>query len=89
MPARSLLKPGGQAFFATINRNPKSFLFAIIGAEYVLRLLPRGTHEYAKTHPALGAVRLCRRAGLTVEGIDRHDIQPAHARLRARQRTRT
>lgn len=41
-----LAKPGGQIFFSTINRNPKSFLFAIIGAEYVLRLLPKGTHEY-------------------------------------------
>ncbi len=41
-----LVKPRGQVFFATINRNPKSFLFAIIGAEYVLNLLPRGTHEY-------------------------------------------
>jgi 2-polyprenyl-6-hydroxyphenyl methylase/3-demethylubiquinone-9 3-methyltransferase len=40
------LKPGGTAFFATINRNPKSFLFAIVGAEYILNLLPRGTHEY-------------------------------------------
>ncbi|MFK5970597.1 MAG: bifunctional 2-polyprenyl-6-hydroxyphenol methylase/3-demethylubiquinol 3-O-methyltransferase UbiG [Candidatus Marithrix sp.] len=43
-----LLKPGGQAFFSTINRNPKSYLFAIIGAEYILRLLPRGTHDHAK-----------------------------------------
>lgn len=43
-----LLRPGGQVFFATINRNPKSFAFAILGAEYLLRLLPRGTHEYAK-----------------------------------------
>ncbi|MFM8631394.1 MAG: bifunctional 2-polyprenyl-6-hydroxyphenol methylase/3-demethylubiquinol 3-O-methyltransferase UbiG [Betaproteobacteria bacterium] len=43
-----LVKPGGWVFFSTINRNPKSFLFAIIGAEYVLRLLPKGTHEYAK-----------------------------------------
>ena len=43
-----LVKPGGQVFFSTINRNPKAFLFAIVGAEYVLRLLPRGTHEYAK-----------------------------------------
>ncbi len=43
-----LLRPGGHAFFATINRNPKSFAFAIVGAEYLLRLLPRGTHEYAK-----------------------------------------
>jgi len=44
----ALLAPGGQAFFSTINRNPKSYLFAIIGAEYVLRMLPRGTHDYAK-----------------------------------------
>ena len=43
-----LVKPGGHVFFATINRNPKSYLFAIIGAEYVLRLLPRGTHDFAK-----------------------------------------
>ena len=43
-----MVKPGGHLFFSTINRNPKSFLFAIIGAEYVLGLLPRGTHEYAK-----------------------------------------
>jgi len=43
-----LLRPRGTAFFSTINRNPKSYLFAIIGAEYILRLLPRGTHDYAK-----------------------------------------
>lgn len=43
-----LVKPGGHVFFSTINRNAKSFLFAIVGAEYVLNLLPRGTHEYAK-----------------------------------------
>jgi 2-polyprenyl-6-hydroxyphenyl methylase/3-demethylubiquinone-9 3-methyltransferase len=45
---RDLVKPGGHIFFSTINRNPKSFLFAIVGAEYVLRLLPKGTHEYRK-----------------------------------------
>jgi 2-polyprenyl-6-hydroxyphenyl methylase/3-demethylubiquinone-9 3-methyltransferase len=43
-----LVRPGGTVFFSTINRNPKSFLFAIVGAEYVLNLLPRGTHEYRK-----------------------------------------
>ncbi len=43
-----LVRPGGWVFFSTINRNPKAFLFAIVGAEYVLRLLPRGTHDYAK-----------------------------------------
>ena len=45
---RDLVKPGGDVFFSTINRNPKSFLFAIVGAEYLLRLLPAGTHEYEK-----------------------------------------
>ena len=43
-----LLKPGGQIFFATINRNPKSWLFAIVGAEYVLKMLPKGTHDHSK-----------------------------------------
>ena len=43
-----LVKPGGHVFFSTINRNPKSFMFAIVGAEYVLKLLPGGTHEYEK-----------------------------------------
>lgn len=46
--ASTLVKPGGQLFFSTINRNMKAFLFAIVGAEYVLRLLPRGTHDYKK-----------------------------------------
>ncbi|MCF8998400.1 bifunctional 2-polyprenyl-6-hydroxyphenol methylase/3-demethylubiquinol 3-O-methyltransferase UbiG [Acinetobacter nectaris] len=45
---QKLVKPGGHVFFSTINRNPKSYLFAIIGAEYVLRLLPKGTHDYHK-----------------------------------------
>lgn len=64
-----LLKPGGQVFFSTINRNPKSFLFAIVGAEYVLRMLPRGTHEFAKfIRPAeLGG--WIRDAGLDIQDI--------------------
>ncbi|SDC18913.1 bifunctional 2-polyprenyl-6-hydroxyphenol methylase/3-demethylubiquinol 3-O-methyltransferase UbiG [Acinetobacter boissieri] len=45
---QQLVKPGGHVFFSTINRNPKSYLFAIIGAEYILRLLPKGTHDYHK-----------------------------------------
>ena len=45
---QQLVKPGGNVFFSTINRNPKSYLFAIVGAEYVLKMLPRGTHDYAK-----------------------------------------
>jgi len=64
-----LLKPGGHAFFATINRNPKSFLFAIIGAEYVLGLLPRGTHEYARLIRPSELSNWCRRAGLSVDAI--------------------
>ncbi|MCB1789851.1 MAG: bifunctional 2-polyprenyl-6-hydroxyphenol methylase/3-demethylubiquinol 3-O-methyltransferase UbiG [Gammaproteobacteria bacterium] len=44
----ALVKPGGHVFFSTINRNPKAYLFAIVGAEYVLRMLPKGTHDYAK-----------------------------------------
>jgi len=62
-----LLKPDGRAFFATINRNAKSFLFAIVGAEYILGLLPRGTHEYAKLIRPSELSGWCRGAGLTVE----------------------
>ena len=64
-----LVKPGGQVFFSTINRNPKSYLFAIIGAEYVLRLMPRGTHDFKKfIRPSkLGA--WCRQAGFQVQDI--------------------
>ena len=62
----TLARPGGWAFFSTINRNPKSFVFAIVGAEYILRLLPRGTHEYAKfIRPSELAAR-ARDAGLEV-----------------------
>jgi 2-polyprenyl-6-hydroxyphenyl methylase/3-demethylubiquinone-9 3-methyltransferase len=64
-----LLKPGGHAFFATINRNPKSFLLAIVGAEYVLRLLPRGTHEYARLIKPSELAAMCRRAQLTVREL--------------------
>ncbi len=64
-----LLKPGGHAFFATINRNPKSFLLAIVGAEYLLRLLPRGTHEYAKLIKPSELAGMCRHGGLSVRGM--------------------
>lgn len=64
----ALAKPGGWVFFSTINRNPKSFLFAIVGAEYVLNLLPRGTHEYAKLIRPSELARYCRDAGLDVTG---------------------
>jgi len=64
-----LVKPGGWTFFATINRNPKSFLFAIVGAEYVLGLLPKGTHEYSKFITPSELARHCRAAGLAQEGL--------------------
>lgn len=64
-----LVKPGGHVFFATINRNPKSFLFAIVGAEYVLGLLPRGTHEYAKFLKPSELSTMCRSAGLDVADV--------------------
>jgi 2-polyprenyl-6-hydroxyphenyl methylase/3-demethylubiquinone-9 3-methyltransferase len=64
-----LVKPGGNVFFSTINRNPKSFLFAIVGAEYVLRLLPRGTHEYARFIRPSELATHCRAAGLDVQDI--------------------
>ena len=64
-----LAKGGGQVFFSTINRNPKSFLFAIVGAEYVLRLLPRGTHEYARFIRPSELSRACRDAGLRVTDL--------------------
>ncbi|HWV17911.1 MAG TPA: bifunctional 2-polyprenyl-6-hydroxyphenol methylase/3-demethylubiquinol 3-O-methyltransferase UbiG [Rhodocyclaceae bacterium] len=64
-----LVKPGGQVFFSTLNRNPKSYLFAVIGAEYLLNLLPRGTHDYAKFIKPAELSRQCRNAGLAVEEI--------------------
>jgi 2-polyprenyl-6-hydroxyphenyl methylase/3-demethylubiquinone-9 3-methyltransferase len=64
-----LAKPGGWVFFSTINRNAKSFLFAIVGAEYVLRLLPRGTHEYARFIRPSELAGHCRAAGLEVTDI--------------------
>ncbi|MBE7942025.1 MULTISPECIES: bifunctional 2-polyprenyl-6-hydroxyphenol methylase/3-demethylubiquinol 3-O-methyltransferase UbiG [Ramlibacter] len=63
----TLVKPGGWVFFSTINRNPKSFLFAIVGAEYVLNLLPRGTHEYMKFIRPGELASHARGAGLTLE----------------------
>ena len=59
-----LVKPGGWVFFSTINRNPKSFLFAIVGAEYVLNMLPRGTHTYERFIRPSELARFCRDAGL-------------------------
>ena len=62
-----LVKPGGWVFFSTLNRSPKSFLFAIVGAEYILNLLPRGTHEYAKLIRPSELAAFCRDAGLELQ----------------------
>src|SRR5690242_6645555 len=64
-----LARPGGWVFFSTINRNPKSYLFAVIGAEYVLSLLPKGTHDYAKFIKPSELARMARTAGLSVEDL--------------------
>jgi 2-polyprenyl-6-hydroxyphenyl methylase/3-demethylubiquinone-9 3-methyltransferase len=64
-----LCKPGGTLFFSTLNRNPKSYLFAIIGAEYILKLLPKGTHEYAKFIKPSELVAFTRNTGLEMIGI--------------------
>ncbi len=65
----ALARPGADLFFSTINRNPKSYLFAIIGAEYVLRLLPRGTHDYARFIKPSELAQFCRAATIDVRDI--------------------
>lgn len=64
-----LVKPGGHVFFSTLNRNPKSYLLAILGAEYILKLLPRGTHDWAKFIKPSELSRACRLTGLTVKDM--------------------
>ena len=71
-----LVKPGGWVFFSTLNRNPKSFLFAIVGAEYVLNLLPRGTHEFAKFIKPSELASYCRGAGLDLQGSRGMEYNP-------------
>jgi 2-polyprenyl-6-hydroxyphenyl methylase/3-demethylubiquinone-9 3-methyltransferase len=65
----ALVKPGGHVFFSTLNRNPKSYVFAILGAEYILRLLPRGTHDYAKFITPAELSQHIRNAGLEVDAL--------------------
>jgi 2-polyprenyl-6-hydroxyphenyl methylase/3-demethylubiquinone-9 3-methyltransferase len=65
----AMVKPGGHVFFSTLNRNLKSYLFAIIGAEYLLRMLPRGTHDYAKFITPAELARFIREADLAMDGI--------------------
>ena len=71
-----LCKPGGTLFFSTLNRNPKSYLFAIIGAEYLLKLLPKGTHEYAKFIKPSELVGFTRNAHLDMLGMKGMSYNP-------------
>ena len=66
---KRLVRPGGKVFFSTINRNPKAYLFAVVGAEYVLGLLPKGTHDYQRFIKPSELSRWCRAAGLRVDEI--------------------
>ena len=77
-----LAKPGGWVFFSTINRNPKSFLMAILGAEYVLNLVPRGTHEYARLLRPSELARFCRDAGLDMQQSRGLQYNPLSRRYR-------
>ncbi len=76
------LKPGGKAIFSTINRNPKAFLFAIVGGEYVLRLLPRGTHSYRKLIRPRELREWARAAGLEFTGVASLMYNPLTRRFR-------
>ncbi len=77
-----LAKPGGWVFFSTINRNPKAFLFAIVGAEYVLNMLPRGTHEYLKFIRPSELAGWCRAAGLDWQQARGMEYNPLTRRYR-------
>jgi 2-polyprenyl-6-hydroxyphenyl methylase / 3-demethylubiquinone-9 3-methyltransferase len=77
-----LVKPGGWVFFSTLNRNPKSFAFAILGAEYVLGLLPKGTHEYARFIKPSELARWARDAGLALHESKGLEYNPLTRRYR-------
>ncbi|MEN9543556.1 MAG: 3-demethylubiquinone-9 3-methyltransferase [Pseudomonadota bacterium] len=78
----AMVRPGGWVFFSTLNRNSKSFLLAIVGAEYVLNLLPRGTHEYARFIRPSELARLCRDAGLDLVATNGMTYNPITRRYR-------
>jgi len=77
-----LARPGAPVFFSTINRNPKSYLFAVVGAEYLLRLLPKGTHDYQRFIKPSELSRWCREAGLYVEEVLGMTYNPISKRYR-------
>ena len=78
----TLVRPGGWVFFSTLNRNPKSFLLGIVAAEHVLRLLPKGTHEYARFIRPSERARWCREAGLQLESSRGIEYNPLTRRFR-------
>ena len=75
-----MVKPGGWVFFSTLNRNPKSFLFAIVGAEYLLKLLPKGTHEYARMIKPSELSQWAREAGLDLHSFKGMEYNPLSKR---------
>jgi 2-polyprenyl-6-hydroxyphenyl methylase / 3-demethylubiquinone-9 3-methyltransferase len=82
-----LVKPGGWVFFSTLNRNAKAFLFAIVGAEHVLGLLPKGTHEYARFIRPSELARFAREAGLGIEQFKGMEYNPLTRRYRLSSNT--
>jgi 2-polyprenyl-6-hydroxyphenyl methylase/3-demethylubiquinone-9 3-methyltransferase len=78
----ALARPGGSLYFSTLNRNPKAFLFAIVGAEHILRLLPAGTHEYEKFIRPSELAQWLRDAGLQLEGMTGLTYNPLTRRYR-------
>ena len=78
----ALLKPGGHLFVSTINRNPKSYLFAIIGAEYVLRMLPKGTHDYEKFIRPSELAQMARNASLELNTLKGMTYNPFSKKYR-------
>jgi 2-polyprenyl-6-hydroxyphenyl methylase/3-demethylubiquinone-9 3-methyltransferase len=81
-----LVKPGGQVFFSTLNRNPKSYLFAVIGAEYLLQMLPKGTHDYAKFIKPSELARWAKMARTGTCRSHRHELQPTEQAVFTGQR---
>lgn len=78
----SMVKPGGDVYFSTLNRNPKAWLLAIVGAEYIANMLPKGTHDYARFIKPSELARACREAGLSVSaiaGISYHPLTRQYA----------
>lgn len=82
----ALARPGGSLYFSTINRNAKAFAFAIVGAEHILKLLPAGTHEYAKFIKPSELAGWLREAGLVLEGMTGLTYNPLTSRYRLNDR---